>query len=491
MGSCNLTRAEQRFYLNSGEVRGVQNLSLSYNTPSSPVKLLGVNNPVMLPAGIAIGKVNVNSTLISNDPFINYTGDAPVTGFLVDDKNVAKNFSFTNGYLINYTSTCAVGGVPEIGASFDILGNIGRLERNDAAYVYDTLQNPNDIATPVLHIVGPGSIQISSAAFPTTKILSYDLAINCAREYRSTIGSRNVFEIKSIMPLDVTCNFTLSAKDYQASKLSNYPQSFEAADIAIAVKDFNTQETILTYNLEDMDLIGESRSATTDANATVTLAFKGFINKKYDIITDKLLIYLNSAHQRSIIDAGTKWKNLAKENSYGTSTFNLESSKVDNRVVFPGLDFVDFDSTTLGSNVTICFWVKAAYLQNVIPISFDTDTYTYGLNFYFSGGVLYLNTGDSYDNPMIDFPQNSNNEWHHFAICLNGDSQGITVYVDDVLTEHFAGFRNPTLTNGKFRVGAWVNDDNFGIEGTVDNILVYNKVLTAKEIHQNYKATKI
>ena len=136
---------EQKFFINGTQLSGVQSVNGSYAISEKPINVLGygyVNenfydvtedfllqqdgtsfiidqvdgfrmllqdscsmggaNPITPTPGMAVlnapleGEFSINSTLVSEDFFLNYTGDNPFTGSITHG---TKYFGFYNGYI--------------------------------------------------------------------------------------------------------------------------------------------------------------------------------------------------------------------------------------------------------------------------------------------------------------------------------------------------------------------------------------------------------
>ncbi len=96
--------------------------------------------------------------------------------------------------------------------------------------------------------------------------------------------------------------------------------------------------------------------------------------------------------------------------------------------------------------------------------------------YYGQGGQDgWLATNESYDD----------NQWHHVAISLS-DTTGFKLYMDGDLTAHKPEVISAQNKNGYWRFGGWLVDNRNAYYGYLDDIRVYNRPLTDKEIIQLY-----
>lgn len=79
-------------------------------------------------------------------------------------------------------------------------------------------------------------------------------------------------------------------------------------------------------------------------------------------------------------------------------------------------------------------------------------------------------------------PNIADNKWHHLAATLS--SEGMKLYVDGLLVASNAVVTSAQNFNGYWRVGSFQNTTPIG---DYDDILIYNRALSASEIQQLYQ----
>ncbi|MBI5529886.1 MAG: hypothetical protein HY918_00085 [Candidatus Doudnabacteria bacterium] len=148
--------------------------------------------------------------------------------------------------------------------------------------------------------------------------------------------------------------------------------------------------------------------------------------------------------------------------------------------------YVSLPSISLGnSEVTISAWANIrSYSTNVPFISKGTNIYRNGSEWglwIYGGGNLEARRGGQYITALTKVTLNS---WHNYATVMSASST--TVYVDGVKV--FTGAGLPTTAiGGTTGIGGWGGTGN--LDGTLDEIRVYNRALSATEILDIYNDT--
>jgi hypothetical protein len=215
------------------------------------------------------------------------------------------------------------------------------------------------------------------------------------------------------------------------------------------------------------------------------------------IITNGLVLYLDAANRNSYPGTGTTWTDLSGNNNNGTltngPTFNASNM---GSIVFDGTnDYIyrsslnNFNSSTY----TILLWGKfvsvssSGILFNLGRSSGDADTEaqlyynnsrlvywdyagSIAFNFIQSSGTLSTNVYQ-----YLGFTKNSTNG----TFYINGYSSGTGTAAFDA-----------NISTNDFTIGADIRDSINYVNGNISQFLLYNRVLTASEVLQNYNDTK-
>ena len=223
------------------------------------------------------------------------------------------------------------------------------------------------------------------------------------------------------------------------------------------------------------------------------------------IVTSGLLLALDAADKNSYAGSGTAWRDLSGNSNNGTLT-NGPTFSAGNQgsIVFDGtndyVDTVNTGTTFQFANVTftVSLWIKTSATSGVI-ISKGATASTAGWLFQFNseGTVSGTTKGSDGTNTYnrASTATVNNNTWRNIVSVYTTNtttlaSNTTSIYIDGVLsngTGTLGGAVNATTTDtiqiGRRPTGAYWS-------GSVSNIQIYNRALSATEILQNYNATK-
>ena len=227
-----------------------------------------------------------------------------------------------------------------------------------------------------------------------------------------------------------------------------------------------------------------------------------------DIVNDGLVMHLDAGNYRSYVSGSTTWYDLCGSGITGSlvngPAYNTGSK---GNIVFDGVnDHVRFARPTdfATSSFSVMVWVKYTVkpwkgnysdLQIIIDNAHSCPSQCGfvmqdrpDLGGYMSFGKI---------SPTSGCPQGAmsntvtgDNKWH----CITGvaDSLYSYIYVDGVYhnSGSTAGFNpKPSITLGMWQGDNGNSQDRF-LTGQIGMVQLYNKVLSANEIKQNYNATK-
>ena len=103
------------------ELSGISSVDFSYSNTTNILKPLGSKKGLTTVGGGTQQKVSISRYLIYDDPVLDYTGSNSMVG------NIRYNdisYSFSSGYLTNYSVNCAVGSVPKVNASLIVFDEL-------------------------------------------------------------------------------------------------------------------------------------------------------------------------------------------------------------------------------------------------------------------------------------------------------------------------------------------------------------------------------
>lgn len=263
-----------------------------------------------------------------------------------------------------------------------------------------------------------------------------------------------------------------------------------------------------TWNSNFMFSLGHGTATTSSWVATNTPytcsattfcgTYTGFSNESfaeignssltyYDLRDDSLMAWwkFNEGSGLTATDLSGNGRTayLKSSNITWASQAKFGSGVVTNRSVN---SFLTTNSINLGSTYTLSSWIKTnmtGATQTVISKeSGATGSYMLALNS--NGQALVVHLSGSACTGTTNL---ANNQWHHIAGTL--DDKNYKVYVDGVLQRTCLSgvIRGFDTTNTSIGDGAPVND-TLGFNGTIDNVKLYSRPLSADEIKSDYLA---
>ena len=205
------------------------------------------------------------------------------------------------------------------------------------------------------------------------------------------------------------------------------------------------------------------------------------------IVTDGLILYMDSTNAASYPGSGTSWFNLVAGQAITGSLVNgvtyknnyLQMNGTNQYIDIPfvSLDYRTGTSTVMGAtryadttgNGRIMSAINTANSNWLLGHYADTT-----LNYY-AGGTIQLNNGPNDTNWRI-YAGTGNTTTDKWSFYVNGASNTL---------DSAGGATGPY----GFRMGANSNGTEFS-SGSIAIIMLYNRVLTGAEITQNYDALK-
>jgi len=211
------------------------------------------------------------------------------------------------------------------------------------------------------------------------------------------------------------------------------------------------------------------------------------------IATDGLVLCLDAANRRSYPGTGTTWSDLAGANDGTLTNMDASNFSSDNRgaLSFDGSNEYIARSNFIGTTSTfsVCHWIKLAANQNTRTIFSNYTSSNRGWVTGISDNSqnvvkFYLgNTVHLYASSALDI-----NVW--YLVSVTYDNGNPKIYINETLNNSSSSatvvFGSTLYSNDIGRLG--VGSQYFN--GSIANVFVYNRALTADEIRQNYNATK-
>ena len=173
----------------------------------------------------------------------------------------------------------------------------------------------------------------------------------------------------------------------------------------------------------------------------------------------------------------------------GTPSYT--AGKIGQAFNFNGIDqYVDLVipgvNTSDGAETTVSFWMYWNGLEGsngVMPFGFNT------YDLWFRNGSFGFNTGAS-DVWGVSSNGLANHWVHVTALFHNGDARLSRLYLDgveQVLTQRLSATGSKNVSTSA-RIGLWTIDTNYLFGGSIDELQIYNRALSATEIQNIYSA---
>ena len=221
------------------------------------------------------------------------------------------------------------------------------------------------------------------------------------------------------------------------------------------------------------------------------------------IVTDGLVLALDAADRNSYPGSGTTWRDMSGNNSNSTltnsPTFNSANG---GSIVFDGVD--DYTTTTAGqafyqytNQLSVCWWIKRnGTITNGSGCgqsTFNVDNMT--TNVWLMHGldtnrmIFYVNDSGTWRNIASSILDD--NTWYFLTGTIN--TTNISFYVNGVLYATGTGISTGITNNSNSVIGCGLDirySSGRFFNGSVSNMQVYNRTLSALEILQNYNAQK-
>jgi len=223
------------------------------------------------------------------------------------------------------------------------------------------------------------------------------------------------------------------------------------------------------------------------------------------IVTSGLVLALDAADRNSYPRTGTTWKDLSGNNYNGTLTNGPTFSAANlGSIVFNGTtQYVDVANTSAlnftNASATVSMWFKTSSAIVSFLMSKQMDaTGGWGILINASG-IPYLETKNNASgaSAAIRFSNTVCNDgvWHNVVSVFTTSTtvvanNTINMYVDGLLSNGaltqslvYGGNTAETIQLSRRTSGNYYT-------GNTANVQIYNRVLTAVEVLQNYNATK-
>ena len=215
-------------------------------------------------------------------------------------------------------------------------------------------------------------------------------------------------------------------------------------------------------------------------------------NRGPKIVTQGLVLALDAASKNSYPGSGTVWTDLSGNNNNFTlnnsPTFSTSNSGY---FTFNGTDqTATLASLNLQQNFTLDGWFNPNVLNGFAMFGQGIGGFNQGLHIWYISATsirfgMYTNDTDFTVSTSIG-------NWYNIVVTYNHSSPYTKqMYINGVaLSGNPQQSQGAYIGTGTFRLGAtYGSGGNYG-NGSYAGMKVYNRILSADEIAQNYNATK-
>ena len=165
-----------------------------------------------------------------------------------------------------------------------------------------------------------------------------------------------------------------------------------------------------------------------------------------------------------------------------------------NSLVFNGNDcYIDLnENLNFINKQSIEIWAKLDGIghnyQRIIDKSNGNNALNgYALIYHYPLNMVYYVVNDGVNKDMVAC-KISSNKWVN--IIATKDNNMYKIYINGELKNQNTGNSNFSLTDTNLRIGAYTQSQERNFIGKINNIKIYNKTLTSKEVSVNYEALK-
>ncbi len=182
---------------------------------------------------------------------------------------------------------------------------------------------------------------------------------------------------------------------------------------------------------------------------------------------------------------GTIFGATLTSNRFGIANSAYSFDGVTNMIKIAGLN-TSLHLDAFNNSFSVIVWVKSANQVSSARIIEDQDNNLgYPFSIQAASNVVHLVAYDGTNNPDIQIPNVFDNNWHMISLIVNQSTDSIYGYFDNLLTGKQLNTITTGITSDTICIGNRRNQ-NRGFNGLIDDIRIYDRVLTNNEITSLY-----
>lgn len=212
---------------------------------------------------------------------------------------------------------------------------------------------------------------------------------------------------------------------------------------------------------------------------------------KLDIVRDSLQLYLNASNSSSYPGSGTSWTDLSS-NGYtatlqGTPTFNTT------HFTFDAGDYVDVNQSLASENFSVGAWFRTSSAGIKMILSKETAAGNpWNYRIWLNGGQIVADMSQVATQANLTSPLTNYNNGNWYYVMFTRNDSNWYLYVNGAEVNNRSDPYTGSTTNSQelwIGLSAYLGG-SYQFNGDIGQVFIYNKVLSASEILQNYNATK-
>ena len=213
------------------------------------------------------------------------------------------------------------------------------------------------------------------------------------------------------------------------------------------------------------------------------------------IVSTNLLLHLDAGNSASYPGSGSTWTNLVSAGMKGSLGAGVTYSAADGgSLAFNGGPTAVVTITTastvtsITNNITIETWYKASTRQpRLVATGAGSNGFCFG---YFSttGTAWKVSKYGKVDLSAGTIPSNTST-WHQ-AVLVYSSTEGTSVYIDGALSGSTSPVNTATIIASAPATMYIGRVETTYHSGNISVVRIYNKVLSASEIQQNFNANR-
>lgn len=250
--------------------------------------------------------------------------------------------------------------------------------------------------------------------------------------------------------------------------------------------------TILSSTFDEVSNSGISTARRDCANGTVQISgvFDEFTGAP--VVDANVTLWVDAGQIASYPETGSVWNDL----SGNSNNFTLVNSPTFNKLDSGGsLRFTNTSSqygTGAGTPVGISAYTKSIWFKLNGITDNNLLSSSVGGHFMFFGGTTKLYSGHT---AWAGFPTTyastanfSVGVIYHVSLTFN-TTNGMTLYINGVQDSTFTAIKTGVSGTGQCNIGSFAPGGNL-LNGVIYQAMIYNRVLTADEVSQNFNALR-